>query len=240
MVRKICGGRLLVSCVAVGCLLAPSSATAFTYGGSPWEACNLATGAAEAVAKHMEQTPAEAATVDLEVPVTFSSGALGGAAPTFEIASSPTLISTPDIDHGTGSAQAPGTYSFTSTRATSVARTIYWVASYTFAPEDCEHPVTFTTPVRALTVVVPPPAPTTERESAVAGRGRTCVVPRLTGDSLDRARRVLRHAHCALGAVSGRRRGIRHAVVTRQSVAAGRKRPNGAQVALTLGPPTHR
>ncbi len=226
---------MLISCVAVGCLLAPSSVTAFTYGGSPWEACNLATGAAEAVAKHMEQTPAEAATVDLEVPVTLSSGALGGAAPTFEIASSPTLISTPDIDHGTGSAQAPGTYSFTSTRATSVARTIYWVASYTFVPEDCEHPVTFTTPVRTLSVV-PPATPTSELESAGAGRGRAgCIVPRLIGDSLGQARRALRHAHCALGAVSKRGRDVRQLVVTRQSIAPGRKRSAGTEVAVGVG-----
>ena len=229
---------MLISCVAVGCFLVPSPANALTFGSSPWAQCASETVAANTVARSMEEAPAEGATVAVGAPVTFSSGVLGGT-PTFEIASSPTLISTPDIDSGAGSAQAPGTYSFTSTRATSVARAIYWAASYTFAPEDCEHPVTFTTPVRTLSVVVPPATPTTEPESAGVGRGRRCTVPRLTGDSLVQARRVLRHAHCALGAVSGRRRGIRHPVVTRQSVAAGRKRPNGAQVALTLGPPTH-
>jgi hypothetical protein len=73
-----------------------------------------------------------------------------------------------------------------------------------------------------------------EREAAV--RRLRCVVPRLSGDSLAAARRVLAKAHCALGKV--RRPRTRHGalVVAKQSVRRGRKLANGAKVAVTLRP----
>jgi hypothetical protein len=73
-----------------------------------------------------------------------------------------------------------------------------------------------------------------EREAAV--RRLRCVVPRLSGDSLAAARRVLAKAHCALGKV--RRPRTRHGalVVAKQSVPRGRKLANGAKVAVTLRP----
>jgi hypothetical protein len=74
---------------------------------------------------------------------------------TFNIASSPTLLSAPDIDSGLGSLQSGTLYAFTSSKASAVARTVYWSASITFTPDDCEVPVTFMTPVRTLTIVSP-------------------------------------------------------------------------------------
>jgi len=41
---------------------------------------------------------------------------------------------------------------FTSTKATATLGTIYWTASFTLTPGECESPSTFTTPVRTLVV----------------------------------------------------------------------------------------
>jgi hypothetical protein len=71
-----------------------------------------------------------------------------------------------------------------------------------------------------------------ERES----NARQCVVPSLKGDSLAKARSVLRKAHCRLGKVSrpgGRYQG--DLVVIRQRIAHGRRLPNHTPVAVTLG-----
>jgi hypothetical protein len=61
-----------------------------------------------------------------------------------------------------------------------------------------------------------------------------CVVPRLKGDTLVRARKVLREAHCTSGRVARSATG-RHLVVIRQGVVAGRRLPKGAAVSLRLG-----
>jgi hypothetical protein len=74
-----------------------------------------------------------------------------------------------------------------------------------------------------------------ERESALQARRVRCIVPDLKGDSLARARRALKKAHCSLGAVRGSRRGLR-LVVRAQGTGAGRKLASGAAVAVTLGP----
>jgi len=99
---------------------------------------------------HLE--PANGATVPAGTPVVFSAEPLLKNAPTFSVASSPALLSSPDIDSGTGS-QSGAFYKFTSTKATATPRTIYWAASFTFTPEGCEGPSTFTTPSRTLMVV---------------------------------------------------------------------------------------
>jgi len=103
--------------------------------------------------------PANGATVPAGTPVTFS-GESSRRALTFSVASSPALLSSPDIDSGLGSLQ-PGTslYTFTSTKATATPRTVYWAASFTLTPKDCEGPSTFTTPVCTLMVL---PSPTEE------------------------------------------------------------------------------
>jgi hypothetical protein len=81
---------------------------------------------------------------------------------TFEVASSPVLLPSPDIDGGPGSV-APGTaiYTFASTKVTATPRTVYWAASFTHAPNGCTGPpVTYTTPARALIVLPATSAPT--------------------------------------------------------------------------------
>jgi hypothetical protein len=97
--------------------------------------------------------PANGSTVPAGTPVTFSGESTN--ALTFDIASSEALLASalpsPDIDSGLGS-QSGAHYEFTSTKATAAPRTIYWRASFTFTPEDCETPATFFTPVQTLIV----------------------------------------------------------------------------------------
>jgi len=146
-----------------------------------WAICADSTEAAELSTPHLTASPANGATVQASTPVTFSVKAFSGEsdyALTFSVASSPALLSTPDIDSGLGSLQ-PGTslYTFTSTKATATPGTIYWAASFTFTPEDCEKPTTFTTPAHTLTVISPPPtaaetaAKKKREEEAPAGTG---------------------------------------------------------------------
>jgi hypothetical protein len=62
-----------------------------------------------------------------------------------------------------------------------------------------------------------------------------CVVPRLKGDSLTRARRALRAAHCSLGKVR-RSRHMEKLVVTAQQSPEGQTLPRGTAVGVKLGP----
>jgi hypothetical protein len=117
----------------------------------PWIICAGGENAARAVARSLSLEPANGATVPAGPPVTFSGESGLGSPLTFSVASSEALLSSPDIDSGTGS-QSGAFYKFTSIRATAAPRTIYWTASFTFTPEDCESPATFTTPVRTLIV----------------------------------------------------------------------------------------
>lgn len=112
---------------------------------------------AELAVGHMYLEPANGATVPAGGPVTFSGES--NDVLTFRAASSEALLSSPDIDSGTGS-QSGAFYKFTSTKATATPRTIYWTASSTFTPDECESPSTFTTPVRTLTVPPMPSPPT--------------------------------------------------------------------------------
>jgi hypothetical protein len=102
--------------------------------------------------------PAEGAAVPVGAPVTFTGNAR--APVTFAVASSPTLLATPDIDSGLGSAQpALGEgYSFTSTKTSAKPGTVYWDASFSTAGfKECEGqtPKIETTQPRALTVLAP-------------------------------------------------------------------------------------
>ena len=68
---------------------------------------------------------------------------------------------------------------------------------------------------------------------------RPCVVPRLRGLTLKRAKRRLRRARCRLGKVrrpKSRRLRRRKLVVKKQSPRPGARRANGARVKVTLGP----
>ncbi len=90
----------------------------------------------------------------------------------FSVASSPALLSNPDIDSGPGSAQPfssrepnVDTYTFTSTRAAITPGAIYWDASFSSATiAECSGltPTTYTTAIRTLTILPAPalPAPT--------------------------------------------------------------------------------
>lgn len=90
----------------------------------------------------------------------------------------------------------------------------------------------WTTATAVADDLVASPAATTTPKAA-----RECVVPSLVGDSLPKARRALREAHCRLGKISRPRR-HEHVllVVTRQSMRRGRRLEAGADVALTIGP----
>jgi hypothetical protein len=156
-------------CVVFGALVCAmagsvSPAQGYTAGPpSPASICVTARTGAELAVEHLHLEPANGATVPAGTPVVFSAEPLLKNAPTFSVASSPALLSSPDIDSGMGS-QSGAFYKFTSTKAAATPRTIYWDASYTFTPEDCESPSTFTTPVRTL-VVTP-----SEAELAAAKR----------------------------------------------------------------------
>ena len=122
-------------------------------------------------------SPAEGATVVAGTPVTFFARDGSDELPmTFMVASSPALLSSPDIDGGQGTLLPPKyktelvppednpEYWLTSTKVSAAPRTIYWTASFTRNLRYCdEPPVTFTLPARTLTIV---PAPPTAAELA--------------------------------------------------------------------------
>jgi trypsin len=62
-----------------------------------------------------------------------------------------------------------------------------------------------------------------------------CVVPSLRGDSLSKARHVLKRAHCRLGAVTASH-GHGRLVVVRQRAKPGKRLPNDSRVGVTLAP----
>ncbi|HTC73510.1 MAG TPA: hypothetical protein VK655_11525 [Solirubrobacteraceae bacterium] len=151
---------LVVSTCAMAALASP--VLALTEGFSPWLVCDNNKGSAEVLAREMGLEPANDATVPAGTPVTFSGES--NRPLMFNVASSTALLTSPDIDSGTGS-QSGAFYRFTSTKATATLRTIYWTASFTFTPGDCESPSTFTTPVHTLIV-----APTAAELAAAKAR----------------------------------------------------------------------
>jgi hypothetical protein len=139
-------------------------AQAYTVGPpSPAAICSTAS---EADLSALEQRlqPSDETTLQAGAPVTFSGYS---AAPLmFAVASSPALLSSPNVDSGTGSAQpqASGSplYIFTSTKATATPGTIYWNASFSDATlAECAGlpPTTYTTPTRTLSVLPAPASP---------------------------------------------------------------------------------
>jgi len=149
---------LLVALGALGCAMMVTvvPAQALEYGFPPPVVCANEKQSNELVEKDtMLLGPSEGATVTAGTAVTFSGESGVGSPLTFSVASSPALLSSPDIDSGPGTLQ-PGTstYTFTSTKAAATPRTIYWDASFARTLKDCEEPpVTFTTPARTLTVL---------------------------------------------------------------------------------------
>jgi hypothetical protein len=83
------------------------------------------------------------------------------------------------------------------------------------------------------------PELTLSEESEAEAEVPDCVVPSLKGDSLDRARNVLRKHHCQLGKVL-KPHGHQHGalVVTGQQTPAGKRLPGGTRIGVRIGPTT--
>jgi hypothetical protein len=77
---------------------------------------------------------------------------------------------------------------------------------------------------------VPPPAPPAPPPAAKAG----CVVPRLRGRTLAKAKVLITRAHCSLGKVTRVRSRLKRGIVLKQSPAAGLRRTRGAKVSLRV------
>lgn len=155
VVKGVCAGWLVTIGASV-CVLTTSADPALGYTLEPPSKALICLNdktAVEAAVSSLPLEPANGATVTVGTPVVFSGEAVLHNAPTFSVASSPALLSSPDIDGGTGSPSG-ALYTYTSTKATAAPRTIYWTASFTFTPEDCESSSTFTTPVRTLIVAL--------------------------------------------------------------------------------------
>lgn len=156
--------RWVIPAPAVAAVAAVASpAYAITKGLSPEDICVGELPVFElAKQRTMLSAPADGATVVVGSPVTFSAESGLNWPLTFEVASSPALLPSPDVDGGPGSV-APGTaiYTFASTKVTATPRTVYWAASFTRALNGCTGPpVTYTTPARALIVLPATSAPT--------------------------------------------------------------------------------
>jgi hypothetical protein len=128
------GAPVLGVCVAavlsaaVGC----AAAVAYTAETPPWVACTLESGAKQQLLESTI-TPADAAAVKQGTPLVLT--ARSDVPVTFAVASTPALLSAPDLDTGPGTASAqPGyelpTYTFTSTNATQAPRVLYWQVSF--------------------------------------------------------------------------------------------------------------
>ena len=131
--RPLAGGATGVLLLVVVSLTLPGPTHAFTYGFPTELTCGLDVHGNEIVVNGT-LAPQDTASVQAGSSVTFSGESSSPL--TFAVASSPSLLSTPDIDTGPGVAQPPAattekpTYTFTSSAAASAPRTIYWTASF--------------------------------------------------------------------------------------------------------------
>ena len=71
--------------------------------------------------------------------------------------------------------------------------------------------------------------------AVVVNAARRCVVPKLTGDTLTKARQLLTRAHCTLGKVTEAGKAKGKQVVMHQQFRAGSVRAAGASIRVTLG-----
>ncbi|MBV9311387.1 MAG: PASTA domain-containing protein [Solirubrobacterales bacterium] len=62
---------------------------------------------------------------------------------------------------------------------------------------------------------------------------KKCVVPRLKGKTLKKAKKALKRAHCKLGKVTGRKR--KHGHVKKQKPKPGKVLAAGSKVSIKLG-----
>jgi len=65
-------------------------------------------------------------------------------------------------------------------------------------------------------------------------------VPGLKGRTLSQAKRLLSHAHCALGKTYKPKAKLGKSIVASQSLKAGSSRPRGTKVNVQLGPARQR
>lgn len=155
-------GWFVVLGVLSGAMTVPAlAAQASAAEVSPTIACDVERHSNEIVEKVAKLlSPADGATVVAGTPVTFSAESGVESPMTFMVASSPALLSSPDVGSGLGVSQPLAQYTFTSTEVAAAPRTIYWTASFTRTLHNCEESaVTFTLPARALTIL---PSPTEE------------------------------------------------------------------------------
>lgn len=104
----------LLGGVAVGSAGKVRGYMAPTGTAAPWAVCWASVSTDLAVLeRHL--SPPGGASVQAGTPVVFSG--LSGQPVTFAVASSPALLSSPDIDGGVGAAQPESAYAFTSTKA---------------------------------------------------------------------------------------------------------------------------
>lgn len=163
--RRLCAGRrqsrvgALVAGPALGIVLGlvfVSPAAGFTLGVGPTEMCFASTVAATGVIE-ASMASANEATATAESQITLL--ATARVPLTFSVASSPDLLTMPDVASGPGVAQSsssPTVYTFSAGAISSVPRTLYWDVSFsnTALPECAEALFkVITTAARTLTVV---------------------------------------------------------------------------------------
>ena len=81
---------------------------------------------------------------------------------------------------------------------------------------------------------VPPPAPPAPPPPPPASAKAGCIIPRLRGRTLARAKVLITRAHCSLGKVTRVRSRLKRGIVLKQSPAAGLRRTRGAKVSLRV------
>jgi hypothetical protein len=146
---------------AAGALALPAHAAAAE---SSSEKCANEKALYEIFAAYTPVTPVNGAEAQAHVPATFTAESQSPV--TFDVASSEQGVSKADIDSGHGSAGAGSLatkYTFTSSRATAQAGTIYWAVAFTASLPDCGgESRTFFTPTRTLQVRPSPESAPTE------------------------------------------------------------------------------
>lgn len=202
------GAALLVLALVTASSTLSAHAYALETTPEPWVGCTLVTGANEQLLED-SLTPSNGSTVPSGTPVSFSGESQSPLS--FAVASSPAALSDPDIDDGLGGGQLdPGsgpepvsTYTFTSTSASAIPRTVYWEASFsnaTFPLCAGLEGTDTTTAVRSITVTPNTPGPAPEPTSVHA---QTAQVSISGPDGLSRAHPAVAYAIECTGSCTG-------------------------------------
>lgn len=157
--------RIVSTLGALGCAVTLVIMPVQSYATSP-SPQSICTSATEAAMTGLEAnlSPANGAEVKAGTSVIFSGPSESPL--TFAVASSSALLSSPDIDSGSGSVQPGGstsgssTSAFTSTKATATPGTVYWTASFSNADLlGCAEMSPSIQTTRARTLIVLPGSP---------------------------------------------------------------------------------